>query len=88
MAMVEIRGDADIDIAQVIAGVISCALGSGIVFGFAALKPILVDRAAYRELCTEEELRDEFIICYKQDLKFVISTHVTAVQLRLTNLVD
>jgi hypothetical protein len=56
--------------AQVIIGVVSCALSAGIVFGFAALKPILVDRDAYRELCTDEELKDGVVICYKQDLKY------------------
>lgn len=56
--------------AQVIVGVISCTLGSGIVFGFAALKPILVDRQAYRDLCTKDELEHDFVICYKQDLKY------------------
>lgn len=57
--------------AQVIVGVVSCALVSGVVFGFAALKPILVDRHAYRNLCTDEELRDDVVICYMQDLKYV-----------------
>lgn len=63
--------------AQVIVGVISCTLGSGIVFGFAALKPILVDRQAYRDLCTKEELQHDFVICYKQDLKY--DHHLTMV---------
>jgi hypothetical protein len=56
--------------AQVIVGVISCTLGSGIVFGFAALKPVLVDRHAYRDLCTKQELDQHVLICYKQDLKY------------------
>lgn len=64
-----LHAEFDVFVAQVIIGVVSCALASGIVFGFAALKPILVDRDAYRELCTEEELREEVVVCYKQDLK-------------------
>lgn len=62
--------DSDSLQAQVVVGVISCTLGSGIVFGFAALKPILVDRQAYRDFCTKEELKHDFVICYKQDLKY------------------
>lgn len=58
-------------VAQVIVGIVSCFLAAGIVFGFAALKPILVARDAYRELCTDEELRNGVIICYMQDLKCV-----------------
>ncbi|KIW03519.1 uncharacterized protein PV09_05284 [Verruconis gallopava] len=66
-------------LAQVIIGVISCTLGSGIVFGFAALKPILIDRDAYRELCTEQELRDGVVVCYMQDLKLNLAFNMASV---------
>lgn len=56
-------------VAQVGVGVVSCVIAAGIVFGFAALKPILVSEGVYRELCTTQELEDEVEICYKQDLK-------------------
>lgn len=42
-------------------------LASGITFGFAALKTILVDKGVYRDLCTDEELREGDRICYLQD---------------------
>lgn len=40
---------------------------SGIVFGFDALKTILVGEGVYRDLCTQEELRNEVTLCYMQD---------------------
>lgn len=53
-----------------IIGVISCVAASGIVFGFAALKSILLDEKVYRELCTKKELKDRVDVCYLQDLKY------------------
>jgi hypothetical protein len=52
-------------------GVLSCVLASGIVFGFAALKSVLVDEEVYRDICTEDEIRQELRICYKQDLRYL-----------------
>jgi hypothetical protein len=63
---------ADIHIAQVVFTVIACWLASGIVFGFAALKPVLVDVGVYRELCTPEELADDVDVCFEQDLRCVV----------------
>ncbi|KAK1821594.1 hypothetical protein LTR12_003988 [Friedmanniomyces endolithicus] len=56
-------------IAQVIFTIISCWLASGIVFGFAALKPVLISEGVYRELCTPEEIIAGVEICYEQDLR-------------------
>ncbi|QDS68041.1 hypothetical protein FKW77_009679 [Venturia effusa] len=74
-------------LAQVIIGVISCTLGSGIVFGFAALKPILVDRQAYRDLCTEEELDQHLVICYKQDLKLNFAFTIASITTNISALI-
>lgn len=52
---------------QIVVGVLSCVTASGIVFGFDALKSILVDEGVYRSLCTEEELREDLRLCYLQD---------------------
>lgn len=49
--------------------ILSCWVASGIVFGFAALKPVLVDQGVYRELCTKEELEQGVEVCYEQDLR-------------------
>ncbi|KAA8651384.1 uncharacterized protein ATNIH1004_000266 [Aspergillus tanneri] len=54
---------------QVVITVLACSFASGIVFGFAALKPILVEEGVYRSLCTEEELQHDVGICHKQDMK-------------------
>ncbi|KIW74282.1 hypothetical protein Z517_12222 [Fonsecaea pedrosoi CBS 271.37] len=68
-------------IAQVSVGVISCVLASGIVFGFDALKTILLAEGTYRDLCTEDELRKNVPLCYMQDqrlnLTFVIASVTT-----------
>ena len=57
--------------AQIVVGIFSCVLASGLVFGFAALKSVLIGENVYRELCTEEELDKRVPVCYKQDLKCV-----------------
>src|SRR5690242_14986494 len=55
--------------AQVVAVVLACWFASGIVFGFAALKPILIKEGVYRDTCTQEELDEEVEVCYEQDLR-------------------
>ncbi|EXJ69532.1 uncharacterized protein A1O5_07568 [Cladophialophora psammophila CBS 110553] len=68
-------------IAQVSVGVVSCVMASGIVFGFDALKTILLAEGTYRDLCTEDELRKNVPLCYMQDqrlnLTFVIASVTT-----------
>ncbi|KAH7066686.1 major facilitator superfamily domain-containing protein [Paraphoma chrysanthemicola] len=56
-------------IAQIIATVLACWFASGIVFGFAALKPILIKEGVFRELCTLEELDADVEVCFEQDLR-------------------
>lgn len=56
-------------IAQVCFTVLSCWFASGLLFGFAALKPVLIDQGVYREQCTTEELEADVELCYKQDLR-------------------
>jgi hypothetical protein len=58
-------------IAQVAITIVSCWLASGIVYGFAALKPVLVDQGVYRELCSQEELDANVELCYEQDLRYI-----------------
>ena len=62
--------------AQVCFTVIACWLASGIVFGFAALKPVLIDQGVYRELCTAEELHRDVEVCYEQDLRYGFSGEI------------
>jgi MFS family permease len=39
------------------------------VFGFAALKPVLVEEGVYHDSCSKSELREGVELCSKQDLK-------------------
>lgn len=56
--------------AQVVVTVLACWLASGIVFGFAALKPILVEQGVYHdEMCSPEEIKQGVELCYEQDLR-------------------
>ena len=48
---------------------LACWFASGIVFGFAALKPILIKEGVYQDLCTPEELEKNVEVCFEQDLR-------------------
>ncbi|KAL5365025.1 major facilitator superfamily domain-containing protein [Aspergillus floccosus] len=65
-------------IAQVVVTILACWFAAGIVFGFAALKPVMIEEGVYHNLCTEDELRDGVELCHEQDLRlnlfFVISS--------------
>ncbi|PGG98787.1 hypothetical protein AJ80_09471 [Polytolypa hystricis UAMH7299] len=70
-------------LAQVFVAVIYCFLSAGIVFGFAALKPLLIREGAYRERCKKDEIGET--ACYEQDLRLnfmftlaVVATNVCA----------
>ncbi|RYP02221.1 hypothetical protein DL764_005901 [Monosporascus ibericus] len=73
-------------VAQVVVGVISCMLASGITFGYAALKTILVDEKVYRDLCTKDELHEDVRICYLQDQKLNLMFVVASVTANVTAL--
>jgi hypothetical protein len=60
---------ANFSTAQVCFTVLACWLASGIVFGFAALKPVLIDQGVYRESCSKSEIIDDVEVCFKQDLR-------------------
>ncbi|KAK5105069.1 hypothetical protein LTS08_001343 [Lithohypha guttulata] len=68
-------------LAQVFVGCITCILASGITFGYAALKSVLVNEEVYRELCTQQELSKGVPICYLQDqrlnLTFIVASVTT-----------
>ena len=57
-------------VAQVAVGCVICMLASGITFGFAALKSVLVDQEVYRDSCTTSELEKSVAICYLQDQRY------------------
>ncbi|KAK6201963.1 hypothetical protein LQW54_009176 [Pestalotiopsis sp. IQ-011] len=72
-------------VAQVVFAVIVCCLASGIVFGFASLKPVLIGEGVYRELCSANATKDGQdpfdVPCTEQDLRlnfFFIAASITA----------
>ena len=56
-------------IAQVVVAVIYCLFAAGTVFGFAAIKPVLIQEQVYRDRCTKQELDDGAWVCYEQELR-------------------
>ncbi|KZL83173.1 major facilitator superfamily transporter [Colletotrichum incanum] len=69
---------------QVATGIVACWLAAGIVFGFAALKPVLISEGVYSDLCDANDpssIEDgEYIPCIEQDLRlnlFFIAASVT-----------
>lgn len=58
---------------QVAVAVLYCLLAAGVVFGYAALKPVLVREGVYRDLCTDEDWsgrrEGEVRTCYEQELR-------------------
>lgn len=56
---------------QVVIAVIYCFLSAGIVFGFAAIKPVLIQEGVYRDKCGQEEIEQSQEVCYGQELRWV-----------------
>lgn len=52
---------------QVAVAVTYCLFAAGVVFGYAALKPVLIDQGVYRNLCTKEELDEDVRTCFAQE---------------------
>ncbi|KAJ5156329.1 Major facilitator superfamily domain general substrate transporter [Penicillium capsulatum] len=72
--------------AQVGFTVLACWLTSGIVFGFAALKPILVTEHVYHDQCTDQELRDGVELCAQQDLRLNLFFTVASITANISAL--
>ncbi|KAM0329267.1 hypothetical protein ACHAQA_004571 [Verticillium albo-atrum] len=73
---------------QVATAIVTCWLASGIVFGFAALKPVLIAEGVYSELCPANDrpfTEDDGVIvpCAEQDIRlnlfFVVASITTNV---------
>lgn len=54
---------------QVTTAVFYCLLAAGIVFGYAALKPVLIEEGVYRDKCEPEEIRDGAKVCFGQEIR-------------------
>ncbi|EAW10955.1 putative MFS transporter Fmp42 [Aspergillus clavatus NRRL 1] len=66
-------------ICQVCVAVVYCFLAAGVVFGFAALKPVLVREGVYRNLCSQDELVRKQEVCYQQELRLNLMFTIAAV---------
>ncbi|CAB4252682.1 similar to Saccharomyces cerevisiae YMR221C Putative protein of unknown function [Maudiozyma barnettii] len=68
-------------IIQIVCACIWCLLASGIIFGFAALKPVLIQEGVYADLCPSEYSKNHDEPCQDQDMKlnsmFTISSALT-----------
>lgn len=54
---------------QVITAVVYCLFAAGVVFGYAAIKPVLLKEGAYRGLCSQEELDSGEPVCFAQEIR-------------------
>ena len=54
-------------------------LAAGIVFGYAALKPVLIREGVYRKYCTQKELEKGVRVCYEQEIRLNFMFTVAAV---------
>jgi hypothetical protein len=69
-----IRENTNRNLGQVAIAVIYCFLAAGVVFGFAALKPVLIREGVYRNLCSRDELSKNREVCYGQELRYAPSS--------------
>lgn len=56
-------------ILQISCSIIWCLLAAGPVFGFAALKPVLISEGVYKDKCSVQVAGDTALPCDEQDLK-------------------
>ncbi|KAL6713917.1 hypothetical protein ACLMJK_008411 [Lecanora helva] len=66
-------------ILQVAVAVVYCLFSAGVVFGYAALKPVLVEEGVYRQYCMREEVSISETTCYEQEIRLNIMFTTAAV---------
>ena len=59
--------------------IIYCLFAAGIVFGYAAIKPVLIDEGVFHNLCTREEIEKDTSPCYQQEIRLNLMFTVAAV---------
>lgn len=64
---------------QVSIAVLYCLFSAGIVFGYAALKPVLIREGVYRDHCTPGETEEGVRTCYDQEIHLNLMFTVAAV---------
>ncbi|KKK20244.1 hypothetical protein ARAM_003221, partial [Aspergillus rambellii] len=66
-------------ILQVCIAVVYCFFSAGIVFGFAAIKPVFIKEGVYGDLCSNEKLGTAQDVCYGQELRLNLMFTIAAV---------
>ena len=69
-------------IVQVVVAVIYCLFSAGVVFGYAAIKPVFVEEGVYEQYCEESEwllASDEEGTCYGQEIRLNLMFTTAAV---------
>ncbi|EFQ99776.1 FMP42 [Nannizzia gypsea CBS 118893] len=69
----------NVRIVQLIIAITYCSLSSGIIFGYAALKPILISEGVYSHLCMNDEVITAARVCDKQELRLNFMFTVSAI---------
>ncbi|KAF5846540.1 hypothetical protein GGP41_004598 [Bipolaris sorokiniana] len=64
---------------QVFFAVVYCLFAAGVVFGYAAIKPVLLEEGVYRDYCSKEELDNDVRVCYEQELRLNLMFTIAAV---------
>ena len=56
---------------QVVIAVIYCLFAAGIVFGYAAIKPVLIKEGVYSQFCERDEIMINELgrTCYEQEIR-------------------
>ncbi|KZO97874.1 MFS general substrate transporter [Calocera viscosa TUFC12733] len=66
-------------LAQVASAVLYCLCASGVIFGYAALKPVLISEGVYHHLCTPDEIDSHARVCREQELRLNLMFNIAAV---------
>ncbi|KAG9531755.1 MFS general substrate transporter, partial [Aureobasidium melanogenum] len=66
-------------IAQVAVACVYCLFAAGVVFGYAAIKPVLIEQGVYADRCTPKETEQGVWVCYEQELRLNLMFTVAAV---------
>lgn len=59
--------------------VVYCLFAAGVVFGYAAIKPVLLEEGVYRDYCSKEEVDNDVRVCYEQELRLNLMFTIAAV---------
>jgi MFS family permease len=63
----------------VVIAIIYCLLAAGVVFGYAAIKPVLIDENVFVDLCTKQEIKEGTSPCYQQEIRLNLMFTIAAV---------